>query len=224
MPCRYECVMPPAPGMLMLRGIVIPPARVLRVMGYRDSAGVRAPVRRTAEAMAELAGAAAAPAAAWRRVVVAGCSIDGLVLSDGTTFGGPTFAAYLSGCHEAAVFVLSLGGRFDSTQKNLAASERPLEAYMLEIAGWIAIEEATRRFRSHLEQEAGRDGFALTRRLAPGYSSRIEGRKVEWPLEDQPRLFSLFDEADLPARLFEGGCTMTPKMSRSGLYGLRLQQ
>ena len=213
-----------AAGVFVPRGIEISPERVLRVMGYRQDAPIRAPVRRTAEAMAALAATAATPAAAYRRVPIAGCTTEGLVLSTGTFFRGPTFAAYLSGCNEVAVFVLSLGGRFDSTQKNLTAGGQTLEAYMLEIAGWLGIEEATRHFRVHLKAEARRDGLALTRRMAPGYTSRIDGRKVEWLLEDQPRFFSLFDETALPARLLEGSCAMTPKMSRTGLYGLHLAQ
>lgn len=213
-----------AAGMVGLRGIEISPERVLRVMGYRQGAPIRAEIRRTAEDMAALAAAAATPAACYRRMPIAACTTEGLLLSAGTFFRGPTFAAYLPGCDEVAVFVLSLGGRFDSTQKNLAAAGQTLEAYMLEIAGWLGIEEATRFFRAQLEAEARRDGFDLTRRMAPGYTSRINGRKVEWPLEDQQPLFSLFDATTLPARLLEGSSAMAPKMSRSGLYGLHRAQ
>ena len=213
-----------AAGIVGLRGIEISPERVLRVMGYRPGAPIRAAVRRTAEDMAALAVTAAAPAACYRRLAIAACTADGLLLSAGAFFSGPAFAAYLAGCGEVAVFVLSLGSRFDSTQRNLAAAGQTLEAYMLEIAGWLGIEEATRLFRAHLDAEARRDRLELTRRMAPGYTSRANGRKVEWPLEDQQPLFSLFDATALPARLLEGGCTMTPKMSRSGLYGLHPAQ
>lgn len=213
-----------AAGVFSPRGLEISAERVLRVMGYRSGAAIRPQVRSMAQAMAALGADAATPAACYLRLPVASCTADGLVLSTGTSFRGPTFAAYLSGCDEVAIFVLSLGARFDRTQKNLAAGLQTLEAYTLEIAGWLGIEEATRLFRTHLETEARRDGLALTRRMAPGYTSRIGGRKVEWPLEDQQQLFSLFDPSTLPARLLEGSCAMTPKMSRTGLYGLRRAQ
>lgn len=200
--------------------IKISAERMLRVMGYRKSASVKARVRETAEAMATLAATAAMPAVHYRRVGIAECTREGLVLATGTRFHGPVFSVQLSDCVEVAIFVLSLGSRFDSTQKELAESERTLEAYMLEIAGWLGIEEATKLFRTHLEMDAARDGLALTRRLAPGYTFRMEGSKVEWPLEDQPAFFSLFDRAALPAQLIEESCAMTPKMSRTGLYGL----
>lgn len=198
-------------------GIEIEP--LLRVLGYRAGAPVRPQVLATAQAMAELAVAASRPRVAYRRVRIASCTPEGLVLSTGTRFRGATFAAGLSGCGEVALFVLSLGARFDSTQHNLAAAGKTLEAYMLEIAGWLAIEQATRLFRGHLQAEAGREALALTRRMAPGYTTRVGGMKVEWPLEDQQALLSLFDES-APARLLEGSCAMTPKMSRSGLFGL----
>ena len=203
------------------RGIEVSPERVLRILGYGPDVPVRTEVRRTAQAMAGLAMTAATPRASYRRLLIDSCTPEGLALSTGTRFRGPTFSAYLAGCGEVAVFVLSLGSRFDSTQRNLAAAGRTLEAYMLDVAGWLGIEEATRLLKDHLYGEAARDGLVLTRRLAPGYTSRVDGRKVEWPLEDHEALFSLFDEATSPARLLDGSCAMTPKMSRSGLFGLR---
>jgi len=194
--------------------------RVLRILGYRQDAPASAQVRGTALAMAELAVAAATPRAAYRRLAIARCTPEGLVLSTGTRFRGPTFSAYLAGCDEVAVFVLSLGAKFDSTQKNLSAAGKTLEAYVMDIAGWLGIEDATRLLKDRLDKEAKHDGLELTRRLAPGYTSRVGGQKVEWPLEDHPALFSLFDEA-APARLLEGSCAMMPKMSRTGLFGLR---
>ncbi len=202
------------------RVMEIAPERVLRVMGYRQGASIRPQIRGTAAAMAALAATAATPSACYRRLPIASCDESGLVLATGSIFRGPTFAAYLSDCREVAVFVLSLGEQFDATQNRLAADEQTLEAYVLEIAGWLAIEQATQLFREQLDAAARREGLALTRRLAPGYTSRVGGRKVEWPLEDQPQLFRAFGASVLPARLLEESCAMTPKMSRSGLYGL----
>jgi hypothetical protein len=43
---------------------------------------------------------------------------------------------------------------------------------------------------------------------------------VTWPLEEQPALFGLFGNAELPVSLMSS-CAMSPKLSRSGLYGIR---
>jgi hypothetical protein len=219
-----DCAAGEAGTIFSPRRVEIDAEHLLRMLGYRKDASSRPQVRDLAHAMAAVAATAATPVARYRRVGISSCTPEGLALSTGTRFRGPVFAAHLSGCREVAVFVLSLGARLDSTQKNLAEAGKTLEAYMLEIAGWLGIEEATRQFRKHLEAEAGAEGLGLTRRMAPGYTSRVGGLKAEWPLEDQQALFSLFDHAALPARLLEGSCAMAPKMSRSGLFGLRHTQ
>lgn len=219
-PCGPAQPMLAAAAVLALPAMVVSPEHMLRVMGYRQSTAVRPRIRETAASIAALAGAVAAPAAVYRRLGIAGCSRDGLVLADGTRFTGPVFASLLAGCDEVALFVLSLGSRFDTTQQELTAAERTLEAYMLEVAGWLGIEAATKALRGHLAREARDDGLRLTRRMAPGYTFRIDGGKVDWPLEDQGALFAAFGEVGLPAQLLEQSCAMTPKMSRSGMYGL----
>ena len=67
------------------------------------------------------------------------------------------------------------------------------------------------------------EGLSLGPRLGPGYSYRLEGlpaeKRVEWPLEQQRELISLFGDAKLPIELLESA-VMLPKMSRSGLFGI----
>ena len=70
----------------------------------------------------------------------------------------------------------------------------------------------SKAFATYLRDWAQEHGYKLTSRLSPGYGT--------WPLADQKPLFSLFDGLSVPIRLLES-CVMTPKMSRSGLYGLR---
>ena len=42
----------------------------------------------------------------------------------------------------------------------------------------------------------------------------------EWPLEEQKSLFALFEGRAISVQLLDS-CAMIPKMSRSGLYGVR---
>jgi len=90
----------------------------------------------------------------------------------------------------------------------------------LETVGWMAVEQATKRLLRHLGELVGPEGLVLTRRMAPGYSFSVGGRKCDWSLFEQPALFGIFRDVELPVRLLESG-GMVPKMSRSGLYGLR---
>ena len=88
-----------------------------------------------------------------------------------------------------------------------------------ETAGWLAIEDATRKFKVRLRGEALERGERITSRMGPGYSYKVAGRMHTWSLEEQRGLFALFEGAATPAQLM-ASCAMTPKLSRSGLYGL----
>lgn len=207
-------------GVFVPSGIEIRPERLLRIMGYREGGPVRPVVLRTASAVAEIAAQALMPTIHHRRVSIENWDDGGIALSAGIAFRSPAFGKYLSECNEVVAFILTLGQRLDNVEKNLVASDRMLEAIFLETAGWIAVEEATRKFTEYLGQQVRSEGLTLSRRLAPGYSFRVGDRKVEWPLEDQKPLFAIFGQAKLSVELLES-CAMTPKMSRTGLFGLR---
>jgi cobalamin-dependent methionine synthase I len=55
--------------------------------------------------------------------------------------------------------------------------------------------------------------------MGPGYSYKIEGQAVSWPLEQQAELFRLLRPEALGMTLLES-CAMLPKISRSGIYGI----
>lgn len=214
------CPVQTAFGSFVPRDIAIRPQQMLKIMGYRDGAPVRPAVRRTAESVAELAAAAMTPVVHYARLGVTQCNDGGLVLADGTVFRGPVFAKHLNGCREAMAFIMTLGGKFDSTQKNLTAAGNTLEAVFMETAGWVAIEEATRLFTGRMRDSARTEGLDLSRRLAPGYVFRVGNRKVDWPLEEQKAFFGIFEGIRLPVELLES-CAMMPKMSRTGFFGFR---
>lgn len=192
---------------------------VLRVQGYDNPARVRPAVRAAVESAATLVRRASTPAVWSRRVAVTGLAGDRLSLDGGVTLSSQAFAKYLAGCSEVVAFALTLGGAFDAIRRNLNA-DGLLEMVLMDAAGWIAIEEITQAFTRHLDGKARAEGMRITRRLAPGYSFRIGEAKVDWKLEDQKQLFALFTGVDLPVQLLESGA-MLPRMSRSGLFGLR---
>ena len=117
-----------------------------------------------------------------------------------------------AGCGEVMAFVLTLGPAFDAESERLTAADEIVEALFLEMAGWLAIEQATRALALHVSDQVRNQRLGLTRRLGPGY--------VDWPLDEQAGLFALLADVSLPVRLMDS-CAMLPKKSRSGLYGLR---
>ena len=93
----------------------------------------------------------------------------------------------------------------------MAETDELLEALFVETAGWLAIEDALRKFRGHLTARLRPKGLRLSPRLGPGY--------VDWPLTEQAEFFPMFRGTSLPVSLSEY-CVMTPKKSISGLFGL----
>jgi hypothetical protein len=85
-----------------------------------------------------------------------------------------------------------------------------LEAYLLDLAGWAAIETAVRALRRDLVRALPE--FGVSHRLGPGHR--------DWPLTEQAGLLSLLEEADTPVRLSEHG-VLIPFKSISGLFGLK---
>ena len=94
-------------------------------------------------------------------------------------------------------------------------------ALLLDTAGWLAIESVTRQFSERLKADCETVGLRLTRRMGPGYTYRVGREMAPWGLEEQAGLFRVLGEEVSPVTVLESGA-MLPKMSRSGLYGLRV--
>ncbi len=194
---------------------------MLRIQGYKDPSRVRPAILRTARAMAEQALHTFEPRACYRTIGIRECRDDGLlIVHGGVAFRSGAFPSMLAGCRNALVFVLTLGHGFDRTVHESQANGEMLEALFLETAGWLGVESVTRSLVVCLRELAARDGLRITRRLSPGYSFKLGHETTQWPLSDQIALFSLFENATLPVVVLESSA-MVPKMSRSGLHGLR---
>lgn len=198
----------------------VPVERILRIQGYSNLQRVRPAIRTAAALMGRRAEALAAPQVAYRRIAVRSCRDAALELEGGAVLHCCAFTRFLDGCTHVVPFVLTAGPRLDVEVMALAQSgEGLLEALLLETAGWLCIEDATRQFKRYLRDEATRRGCRLSTRMGPGYSYRHRGVDCEWPLPEQKQLFGLFEGGALPVRLLSSGA-MLPKMSRSGLFGM----
>lgn len=197
--------------------------RILRIQGYGDPGRVRPAIREAAALAARWAHDLCAPEVCYRKVPVVSCR-DGVLRLAGdegdVVFRCEAFPRFLGGCSDAVAFVLTVGPQIDQKVIELTESgEGLLEALLLETAGWLCVEDATRQFRGFLRQEAESRGLRLTPRMGPGYSYKLGSTECMWNLEEQRSLFALFGAMELPVRLLES-CAMLPKISRSGLIGL----
>ncbi len=194
--------------------------RILRIQGYGEPQRVRPRIRKAAEYAANLAEELADGAVGLRHLAVTRLEDAELELAGAHTFHCAAFGRYLAGCRSVVAFVLTAGEAFDSQIDELMHGDRPVEGLFLDSAGWLAVESVTRQFAEALKRELDGTALRLTRRMGPGYSYRIGTRTEPWDLTEQEALFDALGNAPLPSTLLESSA-MHPKMSRSGLYGLR---
>ena len=193
---------------------------VLRMLGYSDLDRVRPAVRSITKAVTERVEREAQPVIRFKRKAIKPSTDDALIVDADVVLHCEAFQKYLSGCDEIVAFVLTLGKSIDDVGAEYAAQDQLLEMFVLETASWLGIEQTTKQLAVHLRHIDGADGRRLSRRMTPGYAYKIGGKNCEWRLEEQRLLFKLFDQETLPVQLLSS-CAMVPKMSRSGLYGLR---
>ena len=203
---------------LAMEGIAIDEAKILRIQGYRDLEKVRPAIKRAAAAAGRETEALIRPHVYYRVLSVDQCKGGTLELEDGSVFENEAFERFLGGARQIAVFILTMGHALDQAVIDYMADDQLLMALFLETAGWLGIEAATKRLSSHLRKEAKTNGYRLSPRLGPGYSYKLDGRSVLWPLEQQQHLFGLFEADAIDVELLESSA-MVPKISRSGLYG-----
>lgn len=193
--------------------------RVLRIQGYADPTRVRPAIARAAAEMVRVAQDRSKPEVAYRYCAVRGIDAQGVALDHGIRLGSAAFESRLWGCTQVVPFLLSCGEPLGRAVVDLAEAGDLMEAVLLEAAGWLCVEDATRQFKEELRRQVAERGGRITSRMGPGYTYRVGDADVEWPLEDNPRLFALLDGAALPVKLMPS-CAMYPKLSRSGLFGV----
>lgn len=193
---------------------------MLRIQGYTDLSRVRVVVKKTAKKMATLAENCFRPEVCYLRIPIKSCVNGVLTLDTLSEFHCDAFSKFLTGCHEVVVFVLTVGEQFDRELDKLQHEDKLLEALFFENAGWLGVESATREFAQYLRKQAALQQQKISRRLSPGYSFKLESNISEWSLYEQSGLFDLFHRKHIPVHILESGA-MLPKMSRSGIYGIR---
>ena len=194
--------------------------RILRIQGYRDMERVRRPIRRAAEKAAEIAREIVEGEVGYRRVGIAACGGPALELEGGERFECLAFERFLADCESVIVFAMTAGSAIDRRIDELMAADDPVVALLLDTAGWLAVESVTRQFSERLKADCEPASLRLTRRMGPGYTYRMGREMAPWGLEEQEGLFRVLGEDTSPVTVLGSGA-MLPKMSRSGLYGLR---
>ncbi|MBI4013060.1 MAG: hypothetical protein HY359_12160 [Candidatus Rokubacteria bacterium] len=209
------CAAPARPaGVLraVLPAPLVPPALLLRLQKYRDLGRVPPAIRQAAEEVAAEASRLVAPQAVlWRGPVTAVAPDGRVTLAGRHRFGSRVLARLLAPCPEALVFVLTAGSAIERRARELLDAKLLVEGFLMDTAGWAAIELLVRELRRRLREAERPAGRALTHRLAPGY--------CDWPVDEQLALLGVFGDAPLPVSVNEAAC-LSPQKSISGVFGV----
>ncbi|HET6450217.1 MAG TPA: hypothetical protein VFI08_02860 [Spirochaetia bacterium] len=149
------------------------------------------------EGAAEDARRTLAPAAAWDFFPVAEIRHEQVVLSGGARLRGGPIAEVVAGAEELAVAVCTVGDRITERVREHQRSRRLLRGLLLDELGSWAVDTVRQQLCRRLQQEAEASGARTSTSLSPGES--------EWPVDDQPVLFSLLDTAGI-------GVTLSPTL------------
>lgn len=189
--------------------LAVDPWTVLRLARYRRREDAPDAVWEAARAMAARAATLAVPEARLRLVTILDAGADRVVLAEGASFSGAAVARHVAGAGRAVAFALTLGPALETEVTTLGAEE-PLDAYLLDLAGWAGLEAAVRALRHDLM--AALPGARVSHRLGPGH--------LDWPIEEQAALIPLLAGETPLVRLSEHG-VLLPFKSISGLFVLR---
>jgi len=184
---------------------------VLRLLGMHRCRGASGEVlRRLDELWSE--GVSSLRPRVWEvEVPIREVGRSGVTVGDGVFLRSHRLARALEGAECAKVFVATVGHGPDRLIQRWTARGRVADAFFLDAFASAAVESLVERYYRSAAEVAAGQGLGVTLRFSPGY--------CDWPVQDQPSLFSLFRNADLGVSLTES-CFMTPRKSVSGVFGL----
>lgn len=118
----------------------------------------------------------------------------------------------LDGSEECFISVTTIGSELSERMLELEAEGDAVFAYLMDIAGILALNETHKHFRNHVETYAASRGWGVGAVMQPG---SLEG----WPLEGQADLLSLLPIDSIGVTLNDR-YVMEPAKSNSTLVGV----
>lgn len=147
----------------------------------------------------------------YRSLDINSIDSESVSLSTGMLFNSRMLARTLRPCHKVVVFVATIGSKLETEASELESKGRSSIAYILDAVGSVAVENTVEQFQKLQAKGFKRESRHATLRFSPGY--------CDWPIEEQKKLFSLFNGEKLPVQLSDT-CLMRPRKSISGIFGV----
>ena len=196
--------------------------KLLRTHGYKNKDNIKKRILDSAEKALERLTNYSSPVGYFYFEEIKKKSLNSIQL-ERTSLKCEVFTEIFSESNFLIIFIISLGKGIDIKLKKISNDiNEPLGGLFLENASWLALELILRDARSRIISFAKSKNMQIENRMAPGYSypSKILKKRIMWELEEQVNLFSLFHNRNISVSLCES-CTMVPRMSRSGVFGLK---
>ena len=140
------------------------------------------------------------------------CAETGIVrLETGIELSSRKLSIALGPCLEAVCFIATIGDEIEQKISRLTARNRLSDAFIVDTMGSLLVEGLVNQFQQEMQSRYRRQGRAVSLRFSPGY--------CDWPVDEQKKIFDLFDKAVLEVRLSDT-CLMLPRKSISGVFGI----
>lgn len=197
--------------------------QILRTHGYKNKSTIKKKILESANIALERLSIYSLPVGYFCINEISQKLSHSIVLKDGTVFKCEVFDECLKDSKFLIIFVLSLGKRIDEKLNKISNDlNEPLGALFLENACWLALELILKDARLKIVQFGKSKNMMIENRMAPGnsYPSKILNKRIMWELKEQRILFKLFENKNISVRINEY-FTMIPRMSRSGIFGLK---
>lgn len=133
-------------------------------------------------------------------------------IADGHEFQlGKRIRKEMAGSERIAFFICTAGSSISEKSQSLMYGDDPSLGYVYDVMGSFIAEAAGNKMQSILKEEVSKNGNEITNRYSPGY--------CEWPVDDQPKLFSQFPKNVCGVSLTPSHL-MNPVKSISGIIGI----
>jgi len=132
-------------------------------------------------------------------------------LDGGMSLKSPKLSRVLRDSEEMVCFITTIGGGIDSEINAMMRQGHLSDAFIMDALGSVAVESVAEQFHRLMQSRYGEKNKAVTLRFSPGY--------CDWPIEEQRKLFELFDSNTAGIEL-KDSWLMIPRKSISAAFGV----
>jgi hypothetical protein len=186
--------------------------KVLRMLGAGQNRRPSAAVIRRIDNLSQDMDSLLKPRLVYRTFALASSDRGGIELADGTRFQSPKLAKAVARAEEICCFIATVGPGLEMEVQALMNQRRNADAYVLDTMGSMSAENIVEQFYQRMARRLARQNQGVTLRFSPGY--------CDWPLDQQRRLFALFEDHPALDVTLSSRCLMSPRKSVSGLFGI----